>query len=133
MPSILKINGISKRFPGVQALQDVTFEVQVGSIHAVIGENGAGKSTLMQVIAGVHQPDAGTIEFYGEPAKFADPAEAQAKGIAIVYQELNLAPNLSIAENIFLGLEPRRSRVFLDRQKLKAGTLTILKQLGLSP
>ena len=73
MPSILKINGISKRFPGVQALQDVTFEVQVGSIHAVIGENGAGKSNLMQVIAGVHQPDAGTIEFCGEPAKFADP------------------------------------------------------------
>ena len=131
MPSILKINEISKRFPGVQALQNVTFEVQTGSIHAVIGENGAGKSTLMQVIAGVHQPDAGTIEFDGEPVKFADPAEAQAKGIAIVYQELNLAPNLSIAENIFLGLEPRRSRVFLDRQKLRTATLTILKQLGL--
>src|SRR5580704_13921668 len=128
---ILKINGISKRFPGVQALQDVTFEVQQESIHAVIGENGAGKSTLMQIIAGVHPPDAGTIEFYGETVKFTNPSEAQAKGIAIVYQELNLAPNLSIAENIFLGLEPRRSRVFLDRQKLRTATLTILKQLGL--
>src|SRR5580700_9856562 len=131
MPSILKINGISKRFPGVQALQDVTFEVQAGSIHAVMGENGAGKSTLMQVIAGVHQPDAGTIEFYGEPVKFTDPAEAQAKGIAIVYQELNLAPNLSIAENIFLGLEPKRSAFFLDREKLKVATLVVLKRLGL--
>src|SRR5271165_7079504 len=131
MPLILKINGISKRFPGVQALQDVAFEVQQESIHAVIGENGAGKSTLMQIIAGVHQPDAGTIEFFGETVKFTNPAEAQAKGIAIVYQELNLAPNLSIAENIFLGLEPKRSRVFLDRQKLRAATLTILKQLGL--
>src|SRR5271165_7127984 len=131
MPAILKINGISKRFPGVQALEDVTFEVKARSIHAVMGENGAGKSTLMQVIAGVHQPDAGTIELYGEPVKFADPSEAQAKGIAIVYQELNLAPNLSIAENIFLGLEPRRSRIFLDRQKLRIATLTILKRLGL--
>jgi ABC-type sugar transport system ATPase subunit len=109
MPSILKINGISKRFPGVQALQEVTFEVEQESIHAVIGENGAGKSTLMQVIAGVHQPDAGTIEFSGETVRFSNPSEAQVKGIAIVYQELNLAPNLSIAENIFLGLEPKRA------------------------
>jgi ABC-type sugar transport system ATPase subunit len=131
MPLILKINGISKRFPGVQALQDVTFEVQEQSIHAVIGENGAGKSTLMQIIAGVHQPDAGTIAFHGETVKFTDPSEAQAKGIAIVYQELNLAPNLSIAENIFLGLEPRHSRVFLDRQKLRAATLSALERLGL--
>ncbi len=131
MPSILKINGISKRFPGVQALEDVTFEVQERSIHAVMGENGAGKSTLMQIIAGVHQPDAGTIEFSGETVRFADPLEAQLKGIAIVYQELNLAPNLSIAENIFLGLEPRYSTVFLDRRKLRTATLTILGRLGL--
>ena len=131
MSSILKINGISKRFPGVQALQDVAFEVQQESIHAVIGENGAGKSTLMQIIAGVHQPDAGTIEFSGETVKFTNPAEAQAKGIAIVYQELNLAPNLSIAENIFLGLEPKRSTFFLDREKLKVATLAALRRLGL--
>ena len=131
MPSILKINGISKRFPGVQALQDVTFDVEKESIHAVIGENGAGKSTLMQIIAGVHQPDAGSIEFSGETVKFTNPSEAQAKGIAIVYQELNLAPNLSIAENIFLGLEPKRSAFFLDRQKLTVATLAVLGRLGL--
>ena len=131
MPPILKINGISKHFPGVQALRDVAFEVRQESIHAVIGENGAGKSTLMQIIAGVHQPDAGTIEFSGELVKFSNPAEAQAKGIAIVYQELNLAPNLSIAENIFLGLEPKRTGVFLDRNKLKTETLAVLRRLGL--
>src|ERR1700730_4812700 len=131
MPSVLKINGISKHFPGVQALREVTFEVEQESIHAVIGENGAGKSTLMQTIAGVHQPDAGSIEFAGETIKFSDPAEAQAKGIAIVYQELNLAPNLSIAENIFLGMEPKRSGVFLDREKLKVESRAVLHRLGL--
>jgi ABC-type sugar transport system ATPase subunit len=131
MPPILKINGISKHFPGVQALREVTFEVEEKRIHAVIGENGAGKSTLMQIIAGVHQPDAGNVEFSGEVVKFAGPSEAQAKGIAIVYQELNLAPNLSIAENVFLGLEPKRSGVFLDREKLKAETLAVLGRLGL--
>jgi ABC-type sugar transport system ATPase subunit len=131
MPSILKINGISKHFPGVQALREVTFEVQQGSIHAIMGENGAGKSTLMQIIAGVHQPDAGTIEYFGQPVRFSNPSEAQAKGIAIVYQELNLAPNLSIAENIFLGLEPKRSTFFLDREKLRSETVTILGHLGL--
>src|ERR1700737_4355819 len=131
MPPILKINRISKHFPGVQALREVTFEVEPESIHAVIGENGAGKSTLMQIIAGVHQPDGGSIEFARETIKFSDPAEAQAKGIAIVYQELNLAPNLSIAENIFLGMEPKHSSVFLDREKLKAGTLGVLRRLGL--
>src|SRR5438105_64826 len=123
MPPILKISGISKHFPGVQALREVAFEVEEKSIHAVIGENGAGKSTLMQIIAGVHQPNAGTIEFSGEVVQFDGPSEAQAKGIAIVYQELNLAPNLSIAENVFLGLEPKRSGVFLDREKLKTETL----------
>lgn len=131
MSAILKINGISKHFPGVQALREVTFEVEPKSIHALIGENGAGKSTLMQIIAGVHQPDAGTVEFSGEIVKFAGPSDAQAKGIAIVYQELNLAPNLSIAENIFLGIEPKRSGLLLDRETLKKETLAVLHRLGL--
>jgi ABC-type sugar transport system ATPase subunit len=132
MPLFLKINGISKRFPGVQALQDVSFEVAEGSIHAVMGENGAGKSTLMQVIAGVYQPDAGTIEFDGQTVRFDNPGEAQAKGIAIVYQELNLAPNLSIAENIFLGIEPRRRLWLLDRANLHARAEKAMEQLGLN-
>src|SRR3981189_1980516 len=129
MPPILKINGISKHFPGVQALREVTFEVGQESIHAVIGENGAGKSTLMQIIAGVHQPDGGSIEFAGETIKFSNPAEAQAKGIAIVYQELNLAPNLSIAENIFLGSEPRIARAFLHKTELQKRTREVLGRL----
>jgi ABC-type sugar transport system ATPase subunit len=131
MPPILKIQGISKHFPGVQALQDVSFDVEEGAIHAVMGENGAGKSTLMQVIAGVHQPDSGELELFGEKVRFANPAEAQAKGVAIVYQELNLAQNLSIAENIFLGLEPRSGGVFLDRAKLREGTLKVFERLGI--
>jgi ABC-type sugar transport system ATPase subunit len=131
MSAILKINGISKHFPGVQALREVTFEVEPRTIHALIGENGAGKSTLMQIIAGVHQPDAGTVEFSGEIVKFAGPSDAQAKGIAIVYQELNLAPNLSIAENVFLGIEPKRSGVLLDRETLRNETLAVLGRLGL--
>ena len=115
----------------MRALQDVSFEVEEGAIHAVMGENGAGKSTLMQVIAGVHQPDAGELELFGEKVRFANPAEAQAKGVAIVYQELNLAQNLSIAENIFLGSEPRKGGVFLNRAKLRAGTFKVFQRLGI--
>src|SRR5260370_35350011 len=111
MPPILKINGISKHFPGVQALREVTFEVEPESIHAVIGENGAGKSTLIQIIAGVHQPDGGSIEFAREPIKFGDRAAAQATGIAIVYLSLNLTTNLPIPEKFFRRTEPNYSNV----------------------
>ena len=131
MAAILKLHGISKHFPGVQALKDVSFEIEAGSIHAILGENGAGKSTLMQVIAGVHQPESGQVEWRDRVVHFDNPAEAQASGIAIVYQELTLAPNLSIAENIFLGLEPRKQRWFLDRSELRSGTETVLKRLGI--
>jgi ABC-type sugar transport system ATPase subunit len=117
MPPILKIRGITKSYPGVRALQDVSFDVERGSIHAIMGENGAGKSTLMQIIAGAQRPDSGTLEFDGREVHFASPAEAQAIGIAIVYQELNLSPNLSIAENVFLGLEPRAAGVFVDAKR----------------
>jgi ABC-type sugar transport system ATPase subunit len=90
MPPILKIQAISKHSPGVQALQDVSFDVEHGAIHAVMGENGAGKSTLMQVIARVHQPDSGELELFGEKVRFANPTEAQAEGVAIVYQKCSL-------------------------------------------
>ena len=106
MAAILKIRGISKTYPGVRALQEVSFDVERGSIHAIMGENGAGKSTLMQIIAGAQRPSAGAIEFDGREVHFSSPADAQAVGIAIVYQELNLSPNLSVAENVFLGSEP---------------------------
>ena len=131
MPAILKIRGITKTYPGVRALQDVSFDVERGSIHAIMGENGAGKSTLMQIIAGAQPPTAGTLEFDGKEVRFANPAEAQAIGIAIVYQELNLSPNLSIAENLFLGIEPRAGGAFVDRPALKTGARAILRKLDI--
>lgn len=127
---ILSIRNVSKSFPGVHALKHVTFDVERGSIHAMMGENGAGKSTLMQIIAGAQPPTSGEIFFEGNPIHFHNPAEAQARGIVIVYQELNLAPNLSVAENIFLGCEPRTGGVFLDRSKLVRNTLNALAELG---
>ncbi|HEY0791922.1 MAG TPA: sugar ABC transporter ATP-binding protein [Chthoniobacterales bacterium] len=131
MPAILKIEGITKSYPGVRALQDVTFDVERGSIHAIMGENGAGKSTLMQIIAGAQRSDSGTLNFDGREVQFTNPAEAQAAGIAIVYQELNLSPNLSIAENVFLGLEPRSGGAFVNRKTLRAKTVATLQKLGI--
>ena len=131
MAAILKIQGISKTYPGVRALQEVSFDVERASIHAIMGENGAGKSTLMQIIAGAQRPSAGSLEFDGHEVHFSSPADAQAIGIAIVYQELNLSPNLSVAENIFLGSEPRIARAFVDRQTQRAKSTEILDRLGI--
>src|SRR6266436_8590374 len=88
---LLQMRGISKRFGPVQALADVTFRVRRGTVHALCGENGAGKSTLMKILAGVHQPDAGEIELYGQRYCFATPGEALQAGISLIYQELDLA------------------------------------------
>jgi ABC-type sugar transport system ATPase subunit len=131
MSAILKIRGISKTYPGVRALQEVSFEVERGSIHAIMGENGAGKSTLMQIVAGAQRPSSGVIEFDGREVHFAGPADAQAVGIAIVYQELNLSPNLSVGENIFLGSEPKIGGAFVDRKTQRAKTTQILDRLGI--
>lgn len=105
---ILRTHGVSRRFPGVVALAGVDFSLRRGEIHALMGENGAGKSTLIKVLTGVEHPDAGTIELDGAPIVVRDPAHAQRLGISTVYQEVNLCPNLSVAENIMLGREPRR-------------------------
>jgi ribose transport system ATP-binding protein len=107
---LLHLSGISKRFPGVLALDGVHLELQAGEVHAVCGENGAGKSTLMKVISGQYQPDAGELLYQGRVRRFASIAESQAAGIAIIHQELNLVPHLSVAENIFLAREPRSNR-----------------------
>ena len=129
-PSFLSIHNVSKSFPGVHALRNVSFDVERGSIHAMMGENGAGKSTLMQIIAGAQSPTSGEIFFEGQPIHFHDPAEAQARGIVIVYQELNLAPNLTVAENIFLGCEPKIGGLFVHRKKLIHDSLGALAELG---
>ncbi|MDQ0111459.1 sugar ABC transporter ATP-binding protein [Paenibacillus harenae] len=105
---ILTMSGIHKRFPGVKALTDVSFRLFPGEVHALMGENGAGKSTLIKVLTGVYAIDSGEIELSGKTVHIGSPQEAQLAGISTVYQEVNLCPNLSVSENIFIGREPRR-------------------------
>src|ERR1041385_6500118 len=105
---VLEMTGIVKEFPGVRALSGVDFRLFPGEIHALMGENGAGKSTLIKVLTGVYSLDGGTITLDGRSVRIASPLQAQQAGISTVYQEVNLCPNLSVAENIFIGREPRR-------------------------
>ena len=105
---ILAMRGVGKRFPGVVALDGVDFRLFPGEVHALMGENGAGKSTLIKVLTGVYEIDDGTIELSGVPVAFSGPQQAQSAGVSTVYQEINLCPNLSVAENIYIGREPRR-------------------------
>jgi ribose transport system ATP-binding protein len=111
---LLRLRGLTKRFPGVVALDSVEFDLRRGEVHALLGENGAGKSTLVKCVTGAHVPDDGTIEIEGEPFEFRDAADSSAAGIAAVYQELALVPQLSVARNILLGREPL-ARPFLGR------------------
>src|SRR3954465_2018769 len=104
---LLSATGIDKRFGGVVALDGADFACQAGEIHALLGENGAGKSTMVKVLCGVHPPDAGTLTFDGASITFRSPSDAVAVGIVPVFQELSLVPDLSVAENLFLGAEPR--------------------------
>ncbi|MEV0589534.1 sugar ABC transporter ATP-binding protein [Nonomuraea sp. NPDC050310] len=121
---VLRMSGIGKRFPGVTALEDVDFRLLPGEVHALMGENGAGKSTLIKVLTGVHRADAGEIELAGRPVAFGSPLEAQQGGISTVYQEVNLCGNLSVAENIFVGREPRRlGRIDWKRMRARAAEL----------
>jgi ribose transport system ATP-binding protein len=126
---LLKLEGVSKEFPGVKALSDVSFDLRAGEVHAVCGENGAGKSTLMKIISGVYQPNAGTMTFKGAPAQFASTLQSEAAGIAIIHQELNLVPHLTVAENIYLAREPRRG-FLVDRKRLVADANRCLARLG---
>lgn len=128
---LLKLDGVSKEFPGVKALSSVSFDLRAGEVHAVCGENGAGKSTLMKIISGVYQPNSGSITYKGAPVQFASTLESEAAGIAIIHQELNLVPHLSVAENIYLAREPRRG-FLVDRKKLIADTKRCLDRLGVN-
>ena len=129
--ALLRLNGVGKRFPGVIALQDVCFDVRAGEVHAICGENGAGKSTLMKIVSGQYQPDEGAIFLNGQEKKFASTLDAQAVGIAIIHQELNLIPHLSIAENIYLAREPKRG-FFIDRARLASDAQKALDRIGLA-
>ena len=141
---LLKLEGIEKSFPGVKALDGVTLSVTAGRVMALMGENGAGKSTLMKVLTGIYKRDAGTITYLGQKVDFKGPAQSQKAGIAIIHQELNLLPELSIAENIFLGREKtgllgkinwetmyREADELLQRLGVKHSSKTRLGDLGI--
>ena len=133
MPSpVITVESVSKTFPGVRALDNVRFELLPGEVHALMGENGAGKSTLMKILAGVYTKDAGTIVYNGHEVNFTNPREAQAAGIGIIHQELQLMNHLSVAQNIFIGREPRRAfGVLLDEDKLNRQAAALLDHMGL--
>jgi ribose transport system ATP-binding protein len=128
---LLQATGISKSFPGVRALNDVNLTVRRGRLNALLGENGAGKSTLMNILAGVFLPDSGRVTLENRPVSFRSPREAQEAGISIIFQELNLVPGLSIAENIFLGREPRTRLGLLDYTRMNADAGALLEELEL--
>ena len=128
---LIEARGIHKRFLGVHALNDVSAQFFAGEILAVMGENGAGKSTLMKCLAGVHQPSDGSIHFEGKPTTISSVNRATELGIAFIHQELNLADNLSVGANIFLGREPKKLG-FIDHAAIRARTQTLLEQLGMS-
>lgn len=127
---LLRMSGISKTFPGVKALDDVSFAVGRGEVHALLGENGAGKSTLLKILAGAQSADAGSIELDGETVVLANPHDAQRRGIVTIYQEFTLASNMSIADNVFIGREPG-SRLFVNRAQMEAATTELTRRLGL--
>ena len=130
--SLLEMRGISKRFPGVVALDAVDFNIERGEVVALVGENGAGKSTLMKILGGVRQPDAGEIKIDGQPVKIHNVNDAIRLGIAFIHQELNVLDNLDIAANVFLGREPRNALRLIDRKKIHADTAPLLQRLGLT-
>lgn len=128
---MLVANKITKRFPGVLALENVSLSLEAGKVTALIGENGAGKSTLMKILSGVYQDFDGEILFKGKPVKFASPRDAQNTGIAIIHQELNLVPYLSITENIFLGRELITQYGTIDKSRMRRKTQDLLDKLKL--
>ena len=128
----LRMEHIYKAFPGVQALDDVSFEVQRGTVHALVGENGAGKSTLMNLLSGGLPKDSGTIEVHGQEVEIQDPGHAQRLGISMIYQELTLIPYRTVGENVFLGREPRKKVPFvIDWHRLYAQTRELLESINL--
>jgi inositol transport system ATP-binding protein len=129
-PALLQLDNISKRFPGVLALQGVSLEVRPGEVHGLLGENGAGKSTLLKIVSGAQGPDSGTITWQGQPVTLTNPHQAHALGIATIYQEFNLVPDLSVAENVFIGREPLRG-VFIDWHKLRSDAAAVIRRIGL--
>ncbi len=127
---LLRIRGISKSFDSNPALTDADLDLASGEVLGIIGENGAGKSTLIRSLAGAHLIDSGQIEIEGQPVHLRSPAESIAAGVAVIYQELTIVPEMTIAENVFLGNVPRKGPV-IDRSLMNAQAATLLNRLGL--
>ena len=128
---VLEADGVSKSFGGIAALVDVDFDLKAGEVHALVGENGAGKSTLMKILAGVHIQYDGVIRLMGAPAKFAGVQDAERAGVAIIHQELDLVPELTAADNIFLGREPLIAGTIVDRRRIARAATGLLARLGI--
>lgn len=131
-PPALALANVSKSFGAVRALREVSLELFAGEAHALAGENGAGKSTLVKTLAGVHRPDSGQVLLNGEPVVFHNPADAQRAGVAVIYQEPTLFPDLSVAENIFMGRQPRTSLRRIDRRIMRARSAELFARLGVT-
>lgn len=128
--SLLEFRHVSKDFPGVRALVDVSLAVEAGTVHALLGENGAGKSTLLKALSGAQRPTSGEIRIDGRACDLRTPAQAIASGVAVIYQELHLVPELSVAENVLLGNCPRRLRFLVDRRRMNEFATRALAELG---
>src|SRR5918995_2817543 len=131
MAPLLAMKDIRKSFLGVEVLHGVSLECEAGEIHAVMGENGAGKSTLMKVLAGVYPADGGTIELEGEQVSFSHPVQAQGAGVAIIFQEFNLLPDRTVAENVFVNREPTK-RGLVDIRAMERRTRELLEEVGVT-
>jgi len=130
--ALLEVVDVAKEFPGVRALDGVSFALRPGEVHALVGENGAGKSTLIKVLTGVYQPDGGELRYRGEPVRFGTPMDAQRAGISTIYQEVNLIPLMSVAHNLFLGREPRNALGLLDEGRMDREAGEILRRYGVT-
>ena len=127
--TILRMQGIQKYFSGVHALKGVDFELKAGEVHALMGENGAGKSTLIKVLCGIHKRDGGTVEYFGEEVNFANIADSQAAGISVVHQELNMMNHLTVAQNMFIGREPKKG-VMIDDSRMIREAKALFDKIG---
>jgi inositol transport system ATP-binding protein len=130
VPDLLEVCRVSKSFPGVAALEDVTLRLGRGTVHALMGENGAGKSTLMRIVAGVCVPDSGELRLEGRTLRLGSPGQALAAGVAMIHQELNLLPTMSVAENIWIGREPLNALRLVRRRELNRRTRALLERLA---
>src|SRR5512134_3127810 len=130
VPYLLEAEGVRKEFPGVVALDGVRLQIRPGTVHALMGENGAGKSTLMKIIAGIYQPDTGEIRLKGKPVKLSTPLAALDAGIAMIHQELNLMPYMTVAENVWIRREPKTRLGFVDHREMNRMTAALFARLN---